>query len=180
MKLKIVYDPNPILRKRAQPVLLPLIEEDEKLLKMMLAYVRKSQDSDYAKKHNIREGVGLAAPQVGISKRLMVVSYPKGDNVVEYALANPMIISSSVKKVAMQSGEGCLSVEKQIPGYVYRSMKIKVKAFDLLTNQPIEIEARDYDAIVLQHEIDHLNGVLFYDYIDESNPFKVIENAEIL
>ena len=180
MKLKLVLDPHPVLRKRADLVSLPLSKEDEALLLSLLAYVKQSQDKEYAEKHHIREGIGLAAPQVGISKRMTAISFPFNDQMVEYALVNPVIISSSVKKVALHSGEGCLSVNEDYPGYVYRSNKITVKAYDHLQKKEITFTAYGFEAIVLQHEIDHLNGVLFYDYIAKDDPFKEIDNAEII
>ena len=72
---------------------------------------------------------------------------------------------------------GCLSVDEEHRGYVYRDFKIVVKAYNDLTGKEEHITARGYDAIVLQHEIDHLNGVLFYDHIDKLNPNKDIPNA---
>ncbi|MFZ9782453.1 MAG: peptide deformylase, partial [Bacilli bacterium] len=73
-----------------------------------------------------------------------------------------------------------LSVAEEKPGYVYRANKITVKAFDLLQNKDIVIQAEGFDAIVLQHEIDHLNGILFYDYLQKDDPFKEKPNAELL
>ncbi|HOA11556.1 MAG TPA: peptide deformylase, partial [Bacilli bacterium] len=64
---------------------------------------------------------------------------------------------------------GCLSVDEDHPGHVYRHYKIRVKAFDILNNEEVEINTFGYPAIVLQHEIDHLHGVLFYDRINEEN-----------
>ncbi|MBM3909804.1 MAG: peptide deformylase [Firmicutes bacterium] len=178
--LKVIQDPNPILRKRALPVSLPLSEEDSNLLKGLLKYVHQSQDKTYAEKHQIREGIGLAAPQVGISKRLTAISYQRGEIKTEYMLANPIIVSQSVKQIALTSGEGCLSVPSEHPGYVYRANKITVKAFDLIQNKEILIHAEGFDAIVLQHEIDHLNGILFYDYLDKKDPFKEKSNSILL
>lgn len=180
MKVTLVHDPHPVLRKRAETVALPLSQKDEALLLALLAYVKKSQDPVYAEKHHIREGIGLAAPQVGISKRMTAISFPLPDRHIEYALVNPVILSSSVKKVALHSGEGCLSVNEDYPGYVYRSNKITVKAYDHLQKKEITLTAYGFEAIVLQHEIDHLNGVLFYDYIAKDDPFKEIANAEII
>lgn len=178
--LKLVKDPHPVLRKRAASVPLPLTKEDQDILESLLAYVELSQDKSYAEKYKIREGIGLAAPQIGISKRLLAVSYGEVDDRIRYALANPLIIKSSVKKVAIPTGEGCLSVNIPYEGYVYRSKKISVKAFDLLSNEEVVIDAEGFDAIVLQHEIDHLNGVMFYDYINKSEPFLEIPNGELL
>jgi len=179
-RLQVVQDPNPLLRKRALAVTIPLSTEDENLLLSLLKYVVLSQDKTYAEKHKIREGIGLAAPQVGISKRMTAISYVRDDKKIEYALVNPMIISQSVKQVALQSGEGCLSVDKEFPGYVYRASKITVRAYDLLQKKEVLIDAKGFDAIVLQHEIDHLNGVLFYDHLNKSDPFKEKQNAELL
>ena len=65
-------------------------------------------------------------------------------------------------------------------GYVYRSYKIKVSAYDLLQDKQIEIDAKGYDAIVLQHEIDHLDGILYYDRIDRNDRFKRKDNAVLI
>ena len=180
MKLKLVKDNNPIMRKRSLPVNLPLSAEDKATLDAMLDYLKKSQDEEYAKKHNIREGVGLAAIQIGLLKRMFVIYYDKGEEIVQYQLVNPVIVESSLKKCALENGEGCLSVDNDHQGLVHRAFKIKMKAFDALRNEDIEIEARGFDAIVLQHEYDHLNGLFFYDHIDKDNPFKKQFNEEII
>jgi peptide deformylase len=179
-RLKVIKDPHPVLRQRAQVVPLPLLPEDETLLTQLLDYVEQSQEPGYAEKHRIREGIGLAAPQVGISKRLLAISYVRQEKRIRYALANPIILSSSVKQIALQSGEGCLSVDEPYQGYVYRAFKISVKAYDLLTNQTLVIDASGFDAIVLQHEMDHLNGVLFYDHLNPKDPFAIRPNSELL
>lgn len=174
---KIVKDSDKSIRLRCQKVELPLSEEDKKTLTKMVDYLKKSQDEEYASKHGIRAGVGLAAPQIGLQKQMLAIYYDNGQQIVEYALVNPRIISSSVKMCYLQSGEGCLSVDKDVKGYVYRPYKIRVRAYDFLTDQDIEIVARGYDAIVLQHEIDHLAGVLYYDHIDKQNPFRILDNS---
>jgi peptide deformylase len=179
-RLQVVKDPSLSLRKRAMAVVIPLSKEDESLLLSLLRYVQLSQDKTYAEKYKIREGIGLAAPQVGISKRMTAISYTREEKKVEYALANPVIISQSVKQIALQSGEGCLSVDTEFPGYVYRANKITVKAYDLLQKKEILIHSEGFDAIVLQHEIDHLNGILFYDHLDKNDPFKEKQNANLL
>lgn len=180
MKLKVIKEPNPVLRKRSADVPLPLSKANENLLRAMLDYVIQSQNKEYAQKKKIREGVGIAAPQVGFNLRMTAISYTRGEKKIEYALVNPKIISSSIRQVALPQGEGCLSVETVHEGYVYRSNKITVEAFDLLQNKTITIIAFDFDAIVLQHEIDHLNGVLFYDRINTDNPFEEKPNSFLL
>ena len=180
MKLKIVKDSNPIMRKRSLPVEMPLSKEDKETLDEMLLYLEKSQDEEYAKKHNIREGVGLAAIQIGLLKRMFVVYLPTEEGIIKYQLVNPKIIESSVRKCALEHGEGCLSVDEDHPGLVHRYLKIKIEAFDALQNKNIVISAKGYLAVVLQHEYDHLNGVLYYDHIDKSHPNERQNNEEII
>ena len=73
--------------------------------------------------------------------------------------------------------EGCLSVPKDHPGYVYRYNKVVMSGFDILTMKEVEITAYGYFAIVLQHEYDHLDATLYYDRIDKRDPYKEDPNA---
>lgn len=180
MKLKIVKDSNPIMRKKSEPVALPLSKEDKETLDNMLEYLKLSQDEEYATKHNIRAGVGIAAIQIGLLKRMFCIYYETEDGIVQYQLVNPKIIEYSVKKCALSNGEGCLSVDGEHPGLSHRYYKIKMAAFDALTNQDIIITARGFDAIVLQHEYDHLDGKFFYDRIDKNNPNQQLANEELI
>lgn len=181
MKIKIVKDNNPIMRKRSEVVNLPLSKEDRELIDEMLSYIKNSQDDEYAKKHNIRAGVGLAAVQVGVLKRMFVI-YLKDENGIEtiYQLVNPKIIENSIKKCAMESGEGCLSVDENHDGLVHRSYKIVMTGYDAYTNKDVTIKASGYQAVILQHEFDHLNGVLYYDHIDKLKPNQKLFNEEII
>lgn len=180
MKLKIVKDSNPIMRRISEPVALPLSKEDKQTLDNMLEYLKLSQDEEYAAKHNIRAGVGIAAIQIGLLKRMFCIYYETDDGVVQYQLVNPKIIEYSVKKCALANGEGCLSVDGEHPGLSHRYYKIKMAAFDALTNQDIIITARGFDAVVLQHEYDHLDGKFFYDRIDKNNPNQQLANEELI
>ena len=180
MKLKIVKDSNPIMRKKSQPVELPLSQEDKKTLDDMLNYLKLSQDEDYAKKHNIRAGVGIAAIQIGLLKRMFCIYYETDEGIVQYQLVNPKIIEYSVRKCALKNGEGCLSVDQDHEGLSHRYYKIKMKAFDALRNEDIIITARGFDAVVLQHEYDHLDGLFYYDRIDNNNPNKQLMNEELI
>ena len=180
MKLKIVKDNNPIMRKKSQPVELPLSAEDKKTLDDMLEYLKLSQDEDYAKKHNIRAGVGIAAIQIGLLKRMFCIYYETDEGIVQYQLVNPKIIEYSVRKCALKNGEGCLSVDQDHEGLSHRYYKIKMKAFDALRNEDIIITARGFDAVVLQHEYDHLDGLFYYDRIDNNNPNKQLMNEELI
>lgn len=176
--IKIVKDKVKSLREISKEVPLPLSEKDEKTLKSLVDYLKLSQDEKYREKHpSVREGVGLASPQIGINKRMLVVMYKEGENEILHALVNPKITVSSVKKSYLASGEGCLSVDDYHPGKVYRSYRITVEAYDGLKKENVTIKAEGFEAIVLQHEIDHLNGILFYDRIDKNDPDKVIPGA---
>ena len=180
MKLKVVKDSNPIMRKKSLPVSLPLSAEDRETLDAMMDYLKKSQDEEYSKKHNIRPGIGLAAIQIGILKRMFVVYYEREDGPVQYQLVNPKIIEYSIRKCALKDGEGCLSVDGEHPGYAHRYYKIRMEAYDALTDEEIIITARGFDAIVLQHEYDHLDGQFFYDRIDANKPNQVLMNEELI
>lgn len=178
--LKIVKDNVASLREKSELVTLPLSKEDENLLKEMVSYLKKSQDEKYCQKHHIRAGVGLAAPQIGVNKRMFAIYYTKEDEVVEYGLVNPKIIQNSMKKVALKGGEGCLSVDEDHNGFVYRYDKIVMKAYDIVSQKEVLIKAKGYDAIVLQHEYDHLDGILYYDRINKKEPNKEIPNSYLI
>ncbi len=180
MNLKIVKDTNKRIHQPSLPVEMPLSKEDRKTIDDMFDYLKETQDPEFRKKHpEVREGVGLAAPQIGVYKHMLVIYY-QGENegeYVQYKLVNPKIVANSIKKCYLESGEGCLSVDGEHKGYVYRDFKVTVKAFDAIKNEDITIVARGFDAIVLQHEIDHLSGVFFYDRIDKVDPFKNVIGA---
>ena len=177
----IVKDDNPSLRLKSELLNLPLQKKYIALAKRMLRYVKDSRDDEKAQKYDLKPAVGLAAPQVGVNVQIIVVVVDDEDgNFIEYCLANPKIISHSVQKTALSLGECCLSVEVEHQGLVHRSARIKVRAFDVLANEMVEFRADGYLAVVLQHEIDHLNGVLFYDHINLSDPWKVEENTLII
>lgn len=180
MKLKLVKDSNPIMRKKSQPVDLPLSAKDKATLDDMLNYIKLTQDDEYAKKHNLRPGIGLAAIQIGLLKRMFVIYYEKEDGIVQYQLVNPKITEYSYRKCALRDGEGCLSVDDEHPGLAHRYYKIKMEAFDALTNQDIVIVASGFDAIVLQHEYDHLDGLFYYNRINARKPNQVLMNEQLI
>lgn len=165
--LKIISDADPRLRARSLAVNIPLSKDEEDLAKAMLDYVKNSQDENYAKKYQLQGAVGLAAPQVAVLKRIIAIYYPKENGKYqELLLANPRIISSSLRECYLQGGEGCLSVPEKHLGRVYRPWKVTVEAYDILAKKDVTLVLRGYDAVVIQHEIDHLNGILYYDHID--------------
>lgn len=180
MKLKIIKDTNPIMRKKSLPVELPLSPKDKETLDAMLDYLKLSQDEEYSEKHHIQPGVGMAAIQIGLLKRMFVIYYETDNGPVEYEIVNPVIIETSVKKAALEAGEGCLSVPKHHEGLVHRYYKIKMKAYEAIRGEEIIITAMGYDAIVLQHEYDHLDGIFYYDRINPKDPFGKTFGEEII
>lgn len=177
----IVKDPDARLRVKSVPLKLPLSKKDLALAKRLLRYVKDSRDDEKAEKFNLKPAVGIAAPQIGENVQLCCVMAEDEDgHEHEYLIANPKIVSHSIQEVALSTGEGCLSIEDPYPGYVYRAKRIKVKAYDVLNSCDVELKLSDFVAIVMQHEIDHLNGILFYDRINQENPWAKKENAQIL
>ncbi len=178
---KIYDDRQKQLRKECLPVSMPLNEEIKTTLIQMVEYLKASQDDEFVKKNHIRAGVGLAAPQIGILQRFFAIYYvDENGKEVQYGLVNPKIIESSVKKCALSGGEGCLSVKFDHQGYVYRYYKITMRAYDVFQDKMIDITAKGYDAIVLQHEYDHLNGILYYDRINKHNPKEILPNSILI
>ena len=177
----ILPDTDPALRKKCEPVQLPLSKEDKDLLMDMMQYIRNSHDPEMQEKYNLRGAVGLAAPQIGILKQMIAVGIPYDDDEpLEFALVNPKIISNSMQHSYLKMGESCLSVPTDHDGYVKRYARITVKGYDALQDKEITVRLSGYEAIVLQHEIDHLSGVLYYDHINKNNPFTPIPNALII
>ncbi|MFZ5364235.1 MAG: peptide deformylase [Patescibacteria group bacterium] len=154
MILPIITIPNPILRQRAQEITQEDIKSEtiQKLITDMKETVSPAG------------GIGLAAPQVGFSVRIVIIAVQNK----KLTLINPEIINFSWRKEAAE--EGCLSVPGKW-GPVKRSKIIKVKALDE-SGKVIKFKAKDLPARVIQHEIDHLNGVLFVDRAK-----KIIEEA---
>lgn len=175
----IVREGTPILRQVTEEVPVPLTSEDQEILKCMLQFLKNSQDTELAAKYKLRSGVGLSANQIGVNKRMFAAYFrdEKG-KFHEYALINPKIISHSVSMIYITNGEGCLSVDRDVNGYVPRYERIKVKAIDI-AGEEVTIKLSGFGAIVAQHEIDHLNGIMFYDHINKENPFHLPENVEI-
>lgn len=150
-KRTIVTLPDPILRRKARKV--TKFDADlQKLIDDMVETMREAP------------GVGLAAPQVGLSERVIVVEYNIDEEDEDspkklYALVNPEIVKVSEEKI--EGVEGCLSIPALI-GEVDRHTEVVVKAQNR-RGQPIKIKAEGWLARIFQHEIDHLEGVLFTD-----------------
>lgn len=147
--LEIVRAGNPVLRQVAEPV--------KKIDKRITKLLKNMAETMYA-----AEGVGLAAPQVGISKRIVVIDI--GDGVL-FEMINPVI----TKKTGSVVGpEGCLSV----PGYdgeVERAAEVECE-FTNRQGERLLIQAKELLAIAIQHELDHLDGILFIDKAKSISP----------
>ena len=181
----IVKEQDPVLRQKAALVDLPISTNDLRTLKEMDEYLTNSYDQEFVAKYKIRPGVGIAAPQVGVSKRMFCIQADdeKG-NFHHYIVVNPKIISESEQLTFLPNGEGCLSVDRNTQGLVMRHKKIKARCqlfnFDKGDFEETVLTLTGYIAIVFQHEYDHLDGVLFVDRINKENPFFVPENAKAL
>ena len=141
----IITYPNEILRKKSEPVKAEEIcgPEIKKIISEMYKNVEKA------------DGVGLAAVQIGILKNIIIVEVDEKSKI----FINPKITRKSWKKTSIE--EACLSVPGKC-GYVKRSEKISIKALDE-TGKEIKLKAIGIPAIIFQHEIDHLGGILFID-----------------
>ena len=168
----ILDEKEKILHTKSQEVELPLSDEDKKTIKDMIEMLTDSQIPELSEKYHLRPGMGLAAIQLGIPKRYFVVVHEyepgKFDN---YVLINPKIVSTSEEMIYVGEGEGCLSVNRPVDGIVPRHARVTLEAYDEEGNK-IRVRGREELAIAFQHELDHLNGILFVDKIDKNNPFK--------
>ncbi len=182
----IIYEGHPGLRVVAEEVTFPMDEKLKETALKMLEFIRNSQDEETAEKYQLRPGVGLAAPQINVNKRIFAVllyEYDEEGNKVGEILneifVNPVLTRHSVQQAALEAGEGCLSVNREVPGYVPRSARVTIEYQDLEGN-PHSIKLRNYEAIVAQHELDHLNGVMFYDHINEEEPWAQPDDLKLI
>lgn len=173
LKMKDILDEKEkILHQKSEEVTFPLSKEDKKTIKDIIELLTNSQIPELAEKYDLRPGMGLAAVQLGIKKRYFVVvhEYDEGkfDN---YVLINPKIVSTSEEMIYVGEGEGCLSVNRETEGIVPRCARVTLEAYDEDGNK-IRVRGREELAIAFQHEMDHLNGIMFTDRIDKKDPFK--------
>ncbi|MDO4635452.1 MAG: peptide deformylase [Streptococcus sp.] len=185
----IIRDGSPTLRAMSQEVALPLSDEDILLGEKMMQFLKNSQDPVTAEKMGLRGGVGLAAPQLDIPKRIIAVLVPNNEDKdgnppkeaysLQEVMYNPKIVSHSVQDAALADGEGCLSVDEAIEGYVVRHARITVDYFNK-NGEAKRIKLKGYNSIVVQHEIDHINGIMFYDHINPQHPFAINDGVLII
>ncbi len=174
--LVILDEKNKILHQVSKDVTFPVSKDLQKLCYDMITYLKLSQNEKVAAENNLRAGMGLALVQLGILKRIFVIAYEHEDKTFEeHIIINPKIISQSEELIYVGEGEGCLSVNREVEGIVPRCARITVEYYDFEGNKK-QIRVREDIAIAFQHEIDHLNGILFTDKIDKNNPYKNAQN----
>ena len=178
--IDILDETNKKLRTISKEIKFPLTKEDKDTVNDMIEYLTNSQIEEYARKYNLRPGTGLSAVQLGILKRYFVIVHEQEDRSFNnYIVFNPKIISHSEELIFAGSGEGCLSVNREIEGIVPRYARITIEYQDEKGEKQI-LRAREELAIAVQHEIDHLNGILFVDKIDPNNPYKNEEKMRMI
>ena len=163
--MEILLVPNELLRQKANR-LINITSEDIKIANQMMDTMIKAP------------GVGLAANQVGILKQIITINFEdkESDKRANYILFNPSIIEYSEEKVIME--EGCLSLPEQYAN-IERPKKIILQYID--ENQKnIKKEIDGYEARILQHEIDHLSGILFVDYLSSLKRNIIIKKVKKL
>ena len=185
----IIREGNPTLRAVAEDVTFPLSDQEIILGEKMMQFLHHSQDPVMAEKLGLRGGVGLAAPQLDISKRIIAVLVPNPEDAdgnppkeaysLQEVMYNPKVVAHSVQDAALGDGEGCLSVDRNVPGYVVRHARVTVEYFTK-DGEKKRIKLKGSNSIVVQHEIDHTNGIMFYDRINPNNPFEIKEGLLIL
>jgi peptide deformylase len=169
----VIKEGHPTLRERSVEVPLPLDDITKTTLKEMMEFLENSQDPTICEELNLRPGVGLAAPQINVRKRMIAVltTNETGEKLYKMLLINPKIISHSEALTYLPEGEGCLSVDREVTGLVPRYKKVRIRGIQYLPEtdetRNVELRLRGYVAIVFQHEIDHLNGILFVDKLKD-------------
>ena len=161
-KLKLYEYPHPILKKKAEPV----AKVDDELRKFLDDMLETMYESN---------GCGLAAPQVGVSQRIVVIDIAHEDEEpTPMYLVNPEIIWKSDETKVCE--EGCLSVPGQ-RAEVERPAAVKIKYLDYNGKEQI-LEADDFLAVAAQHELDHLDGILYIDHLSRLKRQMVVKKLE--
>ena len=170
-KLNILDEKDKRLRMISKDATFPLSKEDKDLIKRAIDELTFSQIENLAEKYELRPGMGLAFPQLGLNKRIIIIVHEVEEGTFdEYVFVNPKIVSYSNEMIAADVGEGCLSVNREVEGHVPRYARVTIEGYDIDGNK-IKVRAREDLSIAFQHEIDHLNGILFYDRINKDKPF---------
>jgi peptide deformylase len=163
--LQIILEGDPRLRQKASK-----IRSVDESLRKLAAEMHETMDD--------APGVGLAGPQIGVMRRIIVVHVPgeyigEGEADIRTTLINPEIVKGHGREIAT---EGCLSIPGWI-GDVPRYDLVTVKAMDL-NNRDIRIKVQGYYARVIQHEVDHLDGILFVDRVEDKTTLREVQDDE--
>ncbi|TMC19426.1 MAG: peptide deformylase [Chloroflexi bacterium] len=159
----IITTENPILRQKAKKV------------HRFDASLQKLVDDMFETMH-VAHGVGLAAPQIALSIRLFVAEYEEEDGTHhKVAVFNPEIVKAEGEELGV---EGCLSIPGYIGENIRRAAKILVKGQDV-RGKPLRIPAQGWFARILQHEIDHLDGILFLDRLDSPDDLREVREEDL-
>ena len=170
--IEILDEKDKRLRQVSKDVTFPLPKEDKKRIQDMVEYLKMSQIEETKEYYDLRPGMGLAYIQLGIPKRIFVIVEELEPGEFEtYIIINPKIKSASEEIVYIEEGEGCLSINRPTTGIVPRHARMTLNYFDE-EGIEYEIRVREEIAVAFQHELDHLDGLLFTDKIDPKNPFK--------
>ncbi len=174
----IVKEGNQILKNKSAMVSMPLSSADLNCLKGLYEYVVISSVDELVKQYDIRPGVGIAAPQVGVNKRMFAMNavdfLDEKESRYLFAIINPIITYKSKELTYLPGGEGCLSVDRSTNGLVtprHYAITAKCSIYDFNTNKikTVTLKLEGYPAIVFQHEFDHLDGILFTDKMYHPN-----------
>lgn len=178
--IQILDEKDKRLRMKSEEVTFPLSKEDKQTIKDIIEYLEMSQIDEYIEKYELRAGWGLAYIQIGIPKRIFILVQEVEEGKFEkYVVINPKIKSMSEEIVYIEEGEGCLSVNRPTTGIVPRHARMTLEAYDE-NGDLYTIRVREELAVGFQHELDHLDGILFTDKIDPKNPFKNKEKYRAL
>ena len=172
----ILDEKEKCLHQKSKEVSFPLKKEQKQTIKDIIEFLTNSQIPEMAKKYDLRPGMGLTPVQLGIMERYIVIvhEYDEGkfDN---YVVINPKLVSNSEEMIYVGEGEGCLSVNREVEGIVPRYARVTIEYYDPDGNKK-EVRVREEIAVAFQHEIDHLNGIIFTDKIDKKDPYKNKDN----
>ncbi len=149
----------------------PVLRQKSKRVRIIDGSVQKLISNMWETLHAEPGRVGLAAPQIGVPLRVIIISIPEEEDIV---LINPEIVRRTGERLI---DEGCLSIPGYI-GQIKRAVSVKVKGRDQ-DGKEIRIKADELLAQALQHEIDHLNGVLYIDYLESMDELRKVEPEEI-
>ncbi len=167
---------NKLLRTKSLKISFPISSKHHKLFKDMIKYVNDSTDLNKAKKNKLLPAIGISAIQVGFSIKAFYAHLEKTN--FKIFMINPIIVNKSIIMCHLEHGEGCLSVPEKTNGLTNRYLKITIKGFEYFSKKTIEKEFSGLEAIIIQHELDHLNGMLYIDkLIPKEDPLRLLNNS---